>query len=205
MIVLVVDLFFKVVIVVLMKDDKLFGEIILNDKKEYFVILMIIIEDLLKFNNLIIDDIDGYVVFKGFGFFIGFRIGMVIVKGFSFGSGKFYVSLFSLDVLVFSVVNFDGFICLIMDVLRNSVYILLYKSCNGLFEKFMDYFVFDMDEFVEMIKFKGEKVIFIGDGLDKYKDYLIENCLNCYFFLNYLNLVCVLFLGEIGSKLLKDG
>ncbi|OOM11936.1 tRNA (adenosine(37)-N6)-threonylcarbamoyltransferase complex dimerization subunit type 1 TsaB [Clostridium saccharobutylicum] len=205
MIVLAVDSSSKVATVALMKDDKLLGEITLNDKKEHSVILMTIIEDLLKSNNLTIDDIDGYVVSKGPGSFTGLRIGMATVKGLSFGSGKPYVSLSSLDALAFSVANFDGLICPIMDALRNSVYTSLYKSCNGSLEKLMDYSALDMDELVEMIKSKGEKVIFIGDGLDKYKDYLIENCPNCYFPPNHLNLVRASSLGEIGSKLLKDG
>ncbi|AGX41588.1 tRNA (adenosine(37)-N6)-threonylcarbamoyltransferase complex dimerization subunit type 1 TsaB [Clostridium saccharobutylicum] len=205
MIVLAVDSSSKVATVALMKDDKLLGEITLNDKKEHSVILMTIIEDLLKFNNLTIDDIDGYVVSKGPGSFTGLRIGMATVKGLSFGSGKPYVSLSSLDALAFSVANFDGLICPIMDALRNSVYTSLYKSCNGSLEKLMDYSALDMDELVEIIKSKGEKVIFIGDGLDKYKDYLIENCPNCYFPPNHLNLVRASSLGEIGSKLLRDG
>lgn len=205
MIVLAVDSSSKVATVALMKDDKLLGEITLNDKKEHSVVLMTIIEDLLKFNNLTIDDIDGYVVSKGPGSFTGLRIGMATVKGLSFGSGKPYVSISSLDALAFSVANFDGLICPIMDALRNSVYTSLYKSCNGSLEKLMDYSALDMDELIEMIKSKGEKVIFIGDGLDKYKDYLIENCPNCYFPPNHLNLVRASSLGEIGSKLLKDG
>lgn len=205
MIVLAVDSSSKVATVALIKDDKLLGEITLNDKKEHSVVLMTIIEDLLKFNNLTIDDIDGYVVSKGPGSFTGLRIGMATVKGLSFGSGKPYVSISSLDALSFSVANFDGLICPIMDALRNSVYTSLYKSCNGSLEKLMDYSALDMDELIEMIKSKGEKVIFIGDGLDKYKDYLIQNCPNCYFPPNHLNLVRASSLGEIGSKLLKDG
>lgn len=205
MIVLAVDSSSKVATVALIKDDKLLGEITLNDKKEHSVVLMTIIEDLLKFNNLTIDDIDGYVVSKGPGSFTGLRIGMATIKGLSFGSGKSYVSISSLDALAFSVANFDGLICPIMDALRNSVYTSLYKSCNGSLEKLMDYSALDMDELIEMIKSKGEKVIFIGDGLDKYKDYLIQNCPNCYFPPNHLNLVRASSLGEIGSKLLKDG
>lgn len=224
MIILAVDSSSKVATVALMKDEKLLGEITLNDKKEHSVILMNIIEDLLKNNNLTIGDMDGYVVSKGPGSFTGLRIGMATVKGLSFGSGKPYVSVSSLDALALSVSNFDGLICPIMDALRNSVYTSLYKS-NSTYhpnssesiatdikyelpvtlEKLLDYSALDIDELIELIKAKNEKVIFIGDGVDKYRDYLIENCPNCYFPPNHLNLVRASSLGELGSILLKNG
>lgn len=224
MIILAVDSSSKVATVALMKDEKLLGEITLNDKKEHSVILMNIIENLLKSNNLTISDLDGYVVSKGPGSFTGLRIGMATVKGLSFGSGKPYVSISSLDALALSVSNFDGLICPIMDALRNSVYTSLYKSNSTYYpnsgestatdikyqlpvtlEKLLDYSALDVDELIELIKAKNEKVIFIGDGVDKYRDYLIENCPNCYFPPNHLNLVRASSLGELGSILLKNG
>lgn len=205
MIVLAVDSSSKVATAALMKDDKLLGEITLNDKKEHSVILMTIIQELLEVNNLTVNDIDGYVVSKGPGSFTGLRIGMATIKGMSFGSNKPYVSVSSLDALALSVSNFDGLICPIMDALRNSVYTSLYKSHNGKLEKIIDYCALDMKELVEIIKSKNEKVIFIGDGLDKNKDYLIENCPNCYFPPNHLNLIRASSLGELGIELLRNG
>lgn len=221
MITLSIDSSSKVATAALMKDQKLLGEITLNDKKEHSVILMTIIENLLKANNLNIDDIDGYVVSKGPGSFTGLRIGMATIKGLSFGTNKPYISVSSLDALALSVSNFDGIICPIMDALRNSVYTALYKSHASssdvsdslnenselpvTLEKLLDYSALDLDELVAIIAAKKEKVIFIGDGVDKYKEYLIKNCPNCYFPPNHLNLVRASALGEIGSLLLKNG
>lgn len=205
MIVLSIDSSSKVATAALMRDGSLLGEITLNDKREHSVILMTIINELLEVNNLTVDNIDGYVVSKGPGSFTGLRIGMATIKGLSFGSNKPYVSISSLDALAFSVSNFDGIICPIMDALRNSVYTSLYKSSNGRLEKLMDYCALDMDELIEVIKSKNEKVIFIGDGLEKNKDYLIKNCPNCSFPPNHLNLVRASSLGELGNELLKSG
>lgn len=210
MITLAVDSSSKVATVALMKDHRLLGEITLNDKREHSVILMSIINDLLKDNNMTISDVDGYVVSKGPGSFTGLRIGMATVKGLSFGSGKPYVSVSSLDALALSASNFDGLICPIMDALRHSVYTSLYKSSPDSegtpeLEKLMDYTDLDVDDLIELIKSKNEKVIFIGDGLDKYKDYLKENCPNCYFPPAHLNVVRASSLGEIGTKLLMNG
>ncbi|WP_294405172.1 tRNA (adenosine(37)-N6)-threonylcarbamoyltransferase complex dimerization subunit type 1 TsaB [uncultured Clostridium sp.] len=211
MITLAVDSSSKVATVALMKDEKLLSEITLNDKREHSVVLMGVIEDILKYNNLTVKDIDGYVVSKGPGSFTGLRIGMATIKGLSFGSNKPYVSISSLDALAFSAGEFDGLICPVMDALRNSVYTCLYKSAvdpqtkEVSLEKLTDYSALDLDELIELIKSKNEKVMFIGDGLDKYKDYLIENCPEAYFPPNHLNLVRASSLGELGSILLKNG
>ncbi|MBE6071276.1 MAG: tRNA (adenosine(37)-N6)-threonylcarbamoyltransferase complex dimerization subunit type 1 TsaB [Clostridium butyricum] len=205
MITLAIDSSSKVATAALIKDGILLGEITLNDKKEHSVILMTIIEDLLKFNKLDISDIDGYIVSKGPGSFTGLRIGMATIKGLSFGSNKPYVSISSLDALAYSVSTFDGLICPIMDALRNSVYTSLYKCSDNTLEKLIDYSALDLDELIELIKSKNEKVIFIGDGVDKYKDYLIKNCPDCSFPPNHLNLIRASSLGELGSKLLESG
>ena len=210
MITLAVDSSSKVATVALMKDDRLLGEITLNDKREHSVILVSIIKDLLKDNDLTISDVDGFVVSKGPGSFTGLRIGMATIKGLSFGTGKPYISISSLDALALSVSNFDGLICPIMDALRHSVYTSLYKAntnSNGTpeLEKLMDYTDLDVDDLIELIKEKNEKVIFIGDGLDKYEDYLKEKCPNCYFPPAHLNIIRASSLGEIGTKLLMDG
>ena len=210
MITLAVDSSSKVATVALMKDDRLLGEITLNDKREHSVILVSIIKDLLKDNDLTISDVDGFVVSKGPGSFTGLRIGMATIKGLSFGTGKPYISISSLDALALSVSNFDGLICPIMDALRHSVYTSLYKAntnSNGTpeLEKLMDYTDLDVDDLIELIKEKNEKVIFIGDGLVKYKDYLKEKCPNCYFPPAHLNIIRASSLGEIGTKLLMDG
>ena len=205
MIVLSIDSSSKVATAALFKDDKILSEIILNDKREHSVILMTIIEDLLKHNKLTINDIDGFVVSKGPGSFTGLRIGMATIKGLSFGSNKPYVSVSSLDALAYSVFNFDGIICPIMDALRNSVYTALYKSNPNGLEKLSDYSALDIDELISLIKEKNDKVIFIGDGLNKYKDYLSENCPNAYFPPAHLNVIHASALAEIGSKLLKEG
>lgn len=211
MITLTIDSSSKVATAALIKDGNLLGEIILNDKKEHSIILMTIIEGLLKFNKLNIDDIDGYIVSKGPGSFTGLRIGMATIKGLSFGSNKPYVSISSLDALAYSVSTFNGIICPIMDALRNSVYTCLYKSSKSSpdslnkLEKLMDYSALDLDELVELLKLKNEKIIFIGDGVDKYKDYLIKNFPNCYFPPNHLNMIHASSLGELGSKMLESG
>ena len=205
MIVLSIDSSSKDATVAILKDDVMLGEYILNDKREHSVILMPLIENLLKECNLSIDDIDGYVVSKGPGSFTGLRIGMVTIKGMSFGNNKPYISISSLDALAYNLISFNGIICPIMDALRENVYTALYKNNNDSLEKIMDYTALDIDELVNLLKDKNEEVIFVGDGLYKHKKYICDNFPKAHFAPVHLNIIRASSLGELGLNLLKNG
>lgn len=205
MIVLGVDSSSQVATCALLKDDFLLGEYIINDKREHSVILMPMIENILKDHNLSIKDVDGFVVSKGPGSFTGLRIGMATIKGLSMGSNKPYVSVSSLDALALSCGHFDGIICTMMDALRDSVYTCLYKNIDGKLEKLIDYSPLELDELMTLLKEKNEKVIFIGDGATKHKEYIKENFKDAHFPPSHLNVIRASALCEIGLSLLKEG
>lgn len=205
MIVLSIDSSSPVATCALLRDDCLISEYVINHKREHSVLVMNIVEMLLKDAGIDIDEVDGFVVSKGPGSFTGLRIGMATIKGLSFGASKPYVSVSSLDALAYSLINFDGIICPIMDALRDSVYTCLYKNENGNLKSLIDYSALDLEELVSLLKEKGEKVIFTGDGIIKHKAYLQENLPNAIFAPNHLSLVRASSLGELGLKLLKEG
>lgn len=202
--ILSIDSASKVATAALLDENNLIAEYTLNNKMEHSTLIMDMVDKLLKDSNLSIDDIDGFVVSKGPGSFTGLRIGMATIKGLSFGSNKPYISISSLDALAYSLISFDGIICPIMDALRDSVYTCLYKNNNGNLEKLTDYSALDLDELIEVLKEKGEKVIFTGDGLIKHKEYLSTNFPNVYFAPNHLSIIRASSLGDLGVKLLLD-
>ena len=205
MIVLSMDSSSLVTTVALLKDEHLLGEFTLNFKREHSVILMEKIEMLLKDCNIDISEVDGFVVSKGPGSFTGLRIGMATVKGLSMGSNKPYLSISSLDALAYSLVNFDGIICPIMDALRDSVFTCMYEFSNEELSKIIDYSALSLDELVEVLQQKDEPVIFTGDGVYKYKEYLLEKLPNAKFAPNHLSVVRASALGELGMELLRKG
>lgn len=205
MIVLSMDSSSLVTTVALLKDEHLLGEFTLNFKREHSVILMEKIEMLLNDCNIDISEVDGFVVSKGPGSFTGLRIGMATVKGLSMGSNKPYLSISSLDALAYSLINFDDIICPIMDALRDSVFTCMYKSSNGELSKIIDYSALSLDELVEILQEKDKSVIFTGDGVYKYKEYLLEKLPNAKFAPNHLSVVKASALGELGMELLRQG
>ena len=205
MIVLSMDSSSLVTTVALLKDEHILGEFTINFKREHSVILMEKVEELLKDCEVDINDVDGFVVSKGPGSFTGLRIGMATVKGLSMGSNKPYVSISSLDALAYSLLNFDGLICPIMDALRDSVFTCIYKNIDGKLTKVIDYSALSLEELATKLNSLGEKVIFTGDGVYKHKDYLLANIPKAIFAPNHLSIIKASSLGELGMIELKNG
>lgn len=205
MIVLSMDSSSLVTTVALLKDEHILGEFTINFKREHSVILMEKVEELLKDCEVDINDVDGFVVSKGPGSFTGLRIGMATVKGLSMGSNKPYVSISSLDALAYSLLNFDGLICPIMDALRDSVFTCIYKNIDGKLTKVIDYSALSLEELATELNSLGEKVIFTGDGVYKHKDYLLANIPKAIFAPNHLSIITASSLGELGMIELKNG
>ena len=205
MIVLSMDSSSLVTTVALLRDEHVLGEATINFKREHSVILMEKVQELLKDCDVDIKEVDGFVVSKGPGSFTGLRIGMATVKGLSMGVNKPYVSISSLDALAYSLINFDGLICPIMDALRDSVFTCFYKNSNGNLEKVIDYSALDLEELVNQISAISDKVIFTGDGVYKHKAFLQEKLPNAVFAPNHLSIIKASSLGELGMIELKEG
>lgn len=205
MIVLSIDSSTESATCAVLSDDKLLGEIILNDKKQHSVVLMPAVDNLLKNLNLTIKDIDAYVVSKGPGSFTGLRIGMSMVKGLSQGSGKPFVSISSLDALANNMAYTNGIICPILDALRDNVYTALYSFENGSLNRQSEYLPLHIDELINLLKEQNTPVTFIGDAVDKFKDKLMESFAAVQFAPKHLNIVRASSLGELGYELLKNG
>jgi universal bacterial protein YeaZ len=118
-----------------LSEEKLYGEITFNYKKQHSVILMPMIDNLLKNIHMDINSLDGFVVSKGPGSFTGLRIGAAVIKGLSQGSGKPFSAVSSLDALAYNLAYTSGIICPILNALRGNVYTVLYKFQDFEFKK----------------------------------------------------------------------
>ncbi|GIM29170.1 tRNA (adenosine(37)-N6)-threonylcarbamoyltransferase complex dimerization subunit type 1 TsaB [Clostridium polyendosporum] len=205
MIVLSVDSSSSAATVALVSEESILGEITLNHKKQHSILLMPMIDSLLKYNELSLGDIDGFVISKGPGSFTGLRIGMATIKGLSLGSNKPCISISNLDGLAYNVFPFEGIICPIMDALRNNVYTCIYKNEEDNLKPLTEYMVISLDELIDIIKKQGEKVIFVGDGTEKHRDYLNSHLQNATFAPYHLNYTRASSLGELGVKQFSKG
>ena len=205
MLVLAIDSSSSTATCALVSEKGVLGEINLNDKKQHSVLLMDLIDDLLKYNNLKIKDLDGFAISEGPGSFTGLRIGMATVKGLSFGSKKPSVCVSSLDALAYNISGFNGIICPIIDALRRNVYASLYKKEGDELISLSEKECISLTDLIEKIKEKNDDVIFVGDGISKHKEALIEALPNCSFAPSHSSYPRAASVGELGLRLLESG
>ncbi len=189
----------------ILDDNRILGEIIFNYKKQHSLILMPMIDELFKNTDMSINDIDAFVASKGPGSFTGLRIGMATIKGLSQGTKKPFVTLSTLDSLAYNLAYTDGIICPILDALRDNVYTALYtfKDCQLI--RISEYMNISLNELVTMLKEKNSSISFVGDGVPKFKERLLEHLPKASFAPAHLNLAKASSLGELGLKLLSNG
>lgn len=150
--------------VALMSDEKLISEFTINDKKTHSQKLMLMIEMLFDMADFDIEDIDAIAVGVGPGSFTGLRIGVSTAKALAHGLNKPVIEVSSLEALAYGVKH--GIVCAMMDARRDTVFTAVY---GDLLIKEAQY---PMDDLLEMLE--GKEVLFIGDGVDKHRNRLLE-------------------------------
>jgi tRNA threonylcarbamoyladenosine biosynthesis protein TsaB len=151
--------------------------------------------------GLILDDIDGFAIGIGPGSFTGLRVGLSIVKGLSFATNKPVMPVSTLDALAMNITFSPYLISPILDAKRGEIYTALYRWDKGI-KKLTDDLLIKPDIFIRRIK---EKVIFVGDGIRVYKDFIKERLSDLALFppLNLINLRASN-IGLLGMELLKN-
>lgn len=190
----------------LLKDDKLESEIFLNHKLQHSVILLPMVEKLLEMVEITIDDIDVVAVSGGPGSFTGLRIGVAAAKGIALGGNKKFIGVSSLDAMAFQQVGFEGVICPIMDALRDNVYTALYSWQGGELFKIKDYDALHIDELLDELSKRNEKVMFCGDGVLIHKERISTNLKEkaCFAPVS-TNMPRAASVAELAMKRIKDG
>jgi tRNA threonylcarbamoyladenosine biosynthesis protein TsaB len=117
-----------------------------------------------------LDDLDGFAVSLGPGSFTGLRIGLSIVKGLAWATGKPLAGVPSLDALAANVSLVPHKICPILDARKGEIYTAFYRQGDeGIPQKLSSYMAIKPADLVALI---SETTVFLGDGLLSYGDYL---------------------------------
>ena len=163
--ILAIDTSSSVASVAVIKDKQLVGEYIVSNGKTHSQILVPIIDDVLSNLNLGIEDVDVFATTLGPGSFTGLRIGIATAKAFAQAKNKKIIGVSALDCLASNVAYGDGItVCPILDARRGNVYNALYKNgCKQTNDRLLH-----LDTVLEEVK--GEKTLFLGDGVLKHRE-----------------------------------
>ncbi len=117
-----------------------------------------------------LDDLDALAVSLGPGSFTGLRIGMSIMKGLAWATGKPLAGIPTLDALAANVPLVPYPICSVLDGRKGEIYTALYRQGNEQVpERLTPYMALKPKKLVTFI---SEKTVLVGDGLLRYGHYL---------------------------------
>ncbi len=156
--------------VAILEDEKLVAEYTINYKLTHSHTLMPMINEICNMVKEDLSTIDAIGVTSGPGSFTGLRISAGTAKGMALGLDIPIVGIPTLDAIANNIPYTHHIICPIMDARRNHVYTALYKWENEILVRLTDHLVIPIDDVIKMAKDHTEKVIFMGDGIDVYKE-----------------------------------
>jgi tRNA threonylcarbamoyladenosine biosynthesis protein TsaB len=160
--------------VALVEDDNLIAEYTVNNKKTHSQTLLPMLDAVVASSELDLNSIEAIAIAEGPGSFTGLRIGSATVKGLSLALDKPVVPVPTLEGLAYNMWGNQDLICPIMDARRNQVYTALYRFADGNLICELEQVPMDIDELLDIVAEKNEKVTFVGDGIKIYGSRIAE-------------------------------
>ena len=189
-------------------DDVLVAEITMEYKKTHSETLVPMLDEIVKTSNTDLKDIDAIAIAAGPGSFTGLRIGSATAKGLAYALNKPIVSVPTTAGLAYNFFGSIEIICPIMDARRNQVYTGIYTFENDRLLTLYDQHPLDIEELTDKLnkEYQGKRVIFLGDGVSKYKDTINEKLeLTHIFAPANLNKQHAASVAVLGGKLYSEG
>ncbi|MCD6353403.1 MAG: tRNA (adenosine(37)-N6)-threonylcarbamoyltransferase complex dimerization subunit type 1 TsaB [Proteobacteria bacterium] len=193
--------------VAVVDEDGLIGECTLNLSATHSGRLLPTIDHMLKNIDIPFSKIDALAVSIGPGSFTGLRIGVSTIKGLAWAEKKPVVGILTLYALAQNCFGSETIICSMLDARKEEVFASLYRWSNsqGPQKLTLDMVISphkllqDLLEKDDFLQFVDEKVIFIGDGIERYRSLFEESLGSRAVFapphLNHLRAATVAFLG----------
>ena len=173
--------------VAILDENKVLANFNLNSGVTHSQVLVPLVDELCKFSNLTLNDIDAFACSIGPGSFTGLRIGIATLKGFALSLNKKVISVPTLEALAYNVPFFDGIVCTVLDAKNDNVYSALYKITDRP-EMIGDYITDDINKLVDELKKYNSKILFIGDGAVSFKERFTNEFKDLAFFMpHHLN------------------
>lgn len=122
--------------------------------------------------EITIQDVDGFAISIGPGSYTGLRVGLSLVKGLAFSTGKPMAAVPTLDAVAYNLPYCKYPIHVLLDARRGQVYAARYDMADGELERTS---VFQASAIEDIISEVHEPVVFAGSGAEAYRSKLYES------------------------------
>lgn len=160
--------------VAIVTEDNLLAEYTINYKKTHSQTLLPMLDEIVKMIDLDLNEIDAIAVAAGPGSFTGLRIGSSTAKGLGLALNKPIIGIPTIEGLAYNLYGTNKLICPLMDARRNQVYTGIYEFQNTELCVIQPQKAAGIEEITEQINEYGRAVIFLGDGVEVYKELLMN-------------------------------
>jgi tRNA threonylcarbamoyl adenosine modification protein YeaZ len=158
----------------LIEDEDVLIEYTINGlRKKHSSILVPAIKNLLETINLKMEEINGIAVSTGPGSFTGLRIGLCVAKGVCYARSLPLLGIPTLDAMAFPLKEIPCLICPILESKKDEIYDVVFRG-GGSLHRINDYRCEDIHSLLNRLSSLKEKIIFLGDGVKKYRDNIKE-------------------------------
>lgn len=168
--------------VAIAEDDNLLGEYTVNYKKTHSQTLLPMLDEVARMIELDLSSIDAIAVAGGPGSFTGLRIGSATAKGLGLALEKPILNVPTVDALAYNLVGHRDMVCPLMDARRNQTYTGLYQFDGNQMQVIKEQCAVEIAAIVAEINNIGKPVVFLGDGVAVFRDYIAEHCKTGYTF-----------------------
>ncbi len=151
-------------------NDVILGEYIIRNQRKHSQNIMVMTERLFDDLGMDISEIDIFATTTGPGSFTGLRIGISTIRAFAQAMEKPVVAVNTLEALAYNLSEFNGIVVPMLDARRDEVFTAAYAFCDGEAKEIIPPCVMTVSEILE--RYKGEKVMFTGDGVLIHRDEL---------------------------------
>ncbi len=204
--VLAIDSSSTVASVAIVEEEKIIGEYTINNKITHSQTLLPMIDDMFKVSEIELDTIDAIAITSGPGSFTGLRIGSATAKGLGQALNKPLVEVPTLEAMAYNFFDTEKIICPIMDARRNQTYTAAYKLEGGELKTVIAGEAIGIEELVDKLNECNEDVIFVGDGIPVFREYIENNVKNKVVFApTHLNRQRAGSVGALALKYLNEG
>ena len=152
-------------------EDCLLAEYTINYKKTHSQTLLPMVDAIVSMLELDLKEMDAIAITAGPGSFTGLRIGAATAKGLGMVLNKPIVAVPTVEALAWNLYGVQAVICPLMDARRNQVYTGLFE-CTDRVRPLLEQTAVSVEEIIQKVNALGREVIYLGDGVEAYKDVL---------------------------------